>query len=116
MQIKRYETKKRMSKAVIHNNTAYLCGQVAKDRTKDIKEQTVSMLENVEEILESIGSNKNKILSATIYLKDMVLFTQMNEIWDNWVEEGYAPARACVQAKMSSPELLVEISVVAAID
>lgn len=115
MEIKRYETKKRMSKVVIHNEIAYLCGQVAKDRTKNIKEQTTSMLKNVEEILESINSDKSKILSATIYLKDMELFSEMNEIWDNWVEEGYAPARACVEAKMSSSELLVEISVVAAV-
>lgn len=113
MEIKRYEIKKRMSKAVIHNGVAYLCGQVAKDRTKEIKEQTTSMLKNVEEILDSIGSNKNKILSVTIYVKDMSLFSQMNEVWDDWIEEGYSPARACVEAKMSSPELLVEISVIA---
>ncbi len=115
MQIQRFKTKQRMSKAVIYNGVAYLCGQVAKDRTKDIKEQTASMLENVEEILKDIGSEKNKILSATIYLKDISLFTQMNEIWDNWVEEGHAPARACVEAKMSSPELLVEVTVIVAI-
>lgn len=115
MQIERYETKQRMSKAVIHNGVAYLCGQVAKDRTKGIKEQTISMLENVQEILEAVGSNKNNILSATIYLKEMSDFVAMNEIWDNWVEEGFAPARACVEAKMSSTELLVEVSVVAAV-
>ena len=115
MEIKRYETKTRMSKAVIHNGVVYLCGQVAKDRTQGIKEQTTTMLENVEEILEAIGSDKNKILSATIYVKDMSLFSEMNEVWDSWVEEGYAPARACVEAKMASPELLVEISVIASL-
>jgi len=115
MEIKRYETKKRMSKAVIHNNTAYLCGQVAKDYDKGIKEQTITTLETIEELLSNIGSNKDKILSATIYIKDMSLFQDMNEIWDNWLNEGFAPARACVQTKMASEKILIEISIIAAI-
>ncbi|MCS5422626.1 MULTISPECIES: RidA family protein [Psychrilyobacter] len=115
MEIKRYETQKRMSRAVVHNNTVYLCGQVAKDSTKDMKEQTITTLEKIEELLASVGSNKDKILSATIYVKDMALFQDMNEVWDNWVNEGFAPARACVEAKMAREELLVEVSVVAAV-
>jgi enamine deaminase RidA (YjgF/YER057c/UK114 family) len=54
------------------------------------------------------------MLSATIYIKDMQDFQAMNMVWDNWVPEGHAPARACVQASMARPELLVEISVIAA--
>ncbi len=115
MEIKRFETKKRMSRAVIHNNTIYLCGQVAKDSTKGIKEQTITTLEKVDELLESVGSNRDKILSATIYIKDMSMFQEMNDVWDNWVNEGFAPARACVEAKMAREELLVEVSVVAAV-
>ena len=115
MEIKRVETKKRMSRAVIHNNTIYLCGQVAKDSTKDIKEQTLTTLEKVDELLESVGSNRDKILSATIYIKDMSMFQEMNDVWDNWINEGFAPARACVEAKMAREELLVEVSVVAAV-
>ena len=115
MEIKRYETKQRMSRAVIHNNTIYLCGQVAKDSTKGIKEQTETMLEKVDELLNNYGSHRDKILSATIYLKDMKLFAEMNSVWDNWVNEGFAPARACVEASMAREDLLVEISVVAAV-
>jgi enamine deaminase RidA (YjgF/YER057c/UK114 family) len=115
MEIKRFETKKRMSRAVVHNNTVYLCGQVAKDSTKGIKEQTITTLEKVDELLESVGSNRDKILSATIYIKDMSMFQDMNDVWDNWVNEGFAPARACVEAKMAREELLVEVSVVAAL-
>ncbi|SFD39805.1 RidA family protein [Pseudoalteromonas denitrificans] len=114
MSIERIDTKQRMSKIVKHNGTVYLCGQVCADATKDIKHQTQTMLDKVDAALEKAGSDKDHILSATIYIKDMNDFKQMNEVWDNWVNEGYAPARACVQASMARDVLLVEISVVAA--
>lgn len=112
--IERIETGTRMSRIVKHNGTIYLCGQVCKDAEQGITEQTTSMLEKVEDLLEKAGSDKKHILSATIYVKDMQYFAAMNEVWDAWVEEGYAPARACVEAKMAREALLVEISVVAA--
>jgi len=111
----RKETKQRMSRAVIHNGTVYFCGQVAKDSTQGIKHQTETMLEKVDELLASVGSCREKLLSATIYVKSMDDFAEMNAVWDNWVPEGHAPARACVQAQMAREELLVEISVVAAV-
>ncbi|WP_428033450.1 RidA family protein [Amphritea sp.] len=116
MTIERHETAARMSKIVIHNHTAYLCGQVAEDRSANISQQTRTMLDKVSDLLFSVGSSPEKILSATIYLKDMALFAEMNAVWDSWVPEGHAPARACVEAAMASPELLVEISVIAATD
>lgn len=115
MTITRMETKQRMSKIVIHNGTIYLCGQVAEDATQDIKEQTRTMLEKVDVLLDQAGSDREHILSATIYIKNMDLFSQMNDVWDSWVPEGHAPARACVEASMAREELLVEISVVAAV-
>lgn len=114
MAITRIDTTPRMSRVVEHNNTVYLCGQVAKDATKSIKEQTVTTLEKVEELLNKAGSDKRHILSVTIYVRDMKDFSAMNEVWDAWVEEGHQPARACVEARMARPELLVEMSVVAA--
>jgi len=116
MKITRLGTeRRRMSKIVIHNDTVYLCGQVAKDANEGIKEQTQSMLDKVELLLQEANSDKEHILSATIYIKDMKYFAEMNEVWDAWVVEGFSPARACVQASMARPELLVEISVVAAV-
>ena len=115
MNISRHETSARMSRVVVHNNTAYLCGQVAEDRTAGIEEQTRTMLAKVDALLESVGSSRKHILSATLYIKDMSLFARMNSVWDSWVPEGFAPARACVEASMASPELLVEVSVIAAI-
>jgi len=114
MMIERLETGQRMSRIVKHSGTIFLCGQVCKDATQGIKEQTSSMLEKVEDLLEQAGSDKEHILSATIYIKNMQYFGEMNEVWDNWVPAGHAPARACVEASMARDVLLVEISIVAA--
>ncbi|MBT3145779.1 RidA family protein [Neptunomonas phycophila] len=114
MTIERQETKQRMSRIVKHNGTIYLCGQVAADANTDITEQTQTMLDKVEGLLLQAGSDKEHILSATVYIRDMKDFAQMNAVWDAWVPEGHAPARACVEARMARPELLVEVSVIAA--
>ncbi|WP_318477852.1 RidA family protein [Photobacterium leiognathi] len=112
--IERLETGARMSRIVKHNGTIYLCGQVCADATKGITEQTQTMLDKVEALLLQAGSDKEHMLSATIYIKDMSMFAEMNAVWDNWVPQGHAPARACVEASMARDTLLVEISVVAA--
>ncbi|NVK23365.1 MAG: RidA family protein [Gammaproteobacteria bacterium] len=114
MTIERIETKQRMSRIVKHNGTIYLCGQVCADATKGITEQTQTMLDKVDDLLQQAGSDREHILSATIYLKDMSYFSEMNDVWDNWIPEGHAPARACVTANMAREALLVEISVIAA--
>lgn len=115
MEINRYEGTGRMSRAVVHNGTVYLCGQTCGEANKDMKEQTKVVLAKIEDLLSKYGSDKNHILSTTIYIKDMSLFQDMNEVWDAWVENGFEPARACVQAKMAREEILVEMSVIAAV-
>lgn len=114
MDIQRLNKTHRMSRIVMHGDTIYLCGQTAKDRTADIKGQTATTIEKIEELLASVGSDKTKLLSVTIYLKDMKDFAEMNEVWDAWVDQENPPARACVNAEMASSELLVEMSVIAA--
>ena len=114
MSITRKHTSARASKIVIHNDVVYLSGQVAADPSADIQEQTRSTLARVEGLLAEAGSNKENLLSATIYLRDIANhFALMNEVWNAWVPEGHAPARACVQAHMARAALLVEISIVA---
>lgn len=115
MEIQRHQTKTRMSRAVVHQNTAYLCGQVAEDANADIQEQTRSVLRRIDELLADIGSHKNNLLSVTIYIRDMKDFSAMNDVWDAWVEEGLSPARACVEARMARAELLVEMSCIASL-
>jgi enamine deaminase RidA (YjgF/YER057c/UK114 family) len=103
-----------MSRIVKHNGTIYLCGQVCADASEDIVGQTQSTLDKVDALLVQAGSDRKHILSATIYIKTMDDFAAMNEVWDNWVPAGSAPARACVEAAMARDVLLFEISVVAA--
>ena len=52
---------------------------------------------------------------ATIYLKDISYYDEMNEVWDSWIAEGHYPARACVEAALAERDLLVEIVVTAAV-
>ncbi|TKB56630.1 RidA family protein [Ferrimonas aestuarii] len=115
MTIERLQTGARMSRIVKHNGTVYLCGQVCADATKNMTEQTQTMLDKVDVLLAEAGSSRKHILSATVYVRDMKDFAEMNAVWDAWVPEGYAPARACVEARMARPELLVEVSVIAAL-
>ena len=116
MTIERIEAGTRMSKAVVHNATVYLAGQVAHGKAgASIAEQTGDVLSAVDDILAKAGTDKTKLLSATIYLVDIAHFAEMNGVWDAWIAPGCAPARATIQAKLAGPEFGVEISVVAAL-
>lgn len=117
--ITRMETAKRMSKIVKHNGVAYLCGQVGNvEKGQDVSaaQQTQDILDKVDALLAQAGSSKDKILQAIIWVSDMQYFVEMNDVWDAWVPEGHAPARACGEAKLARPELLVEIIITAACD
>lgn len=84
--------------------------------TAGIEQQTRETLENIERLLGEAGTDKQHILSVTIYLKDIDAdFAGMNAVWDQWLPQGVAPARATVEAKLCEPEILVELSVVAAL-
>ncbi len=115
MSITRKHSNQRMSQLVIHGNTVYLAGQVAKDSTSNITEQTKQVLDKVDALLAEAGSDKSKILSAQIWIANIGHFAAMNEVWDSWVAEGNAPARACIEARLASPDLLVEVGIIAAL-
>src|SRR3546814_13222763 len=82
--------------------------------SSDLAEQTKDILARIDELLAEAGSDKTKLLSATIWLTDIATFDQMNGLWDAWVEPGAAPARACVEARLAAPQYAVQIAVVAA--
>lgn len=113
MSIERQDTNKRMSQIVIHGDTVYLSGQVG-NSGDDVAAQTRTVLAKIEQLLEKAGSGPEHILQAVIWLSDMRHFEAMNEIWDIWLPEGFAPARACCEARIASPDLYVEITVTAA--
>ncbi|MEN9062183.1 RidA family protein [Ponticoccus litoralis] len=110
--IERIDTGARMSRIVKHNGTAYLCGQVGEGAT--VTEQTQDCLARIDALLERAGSSRGKILQAIVWLSDMADFAEMNAVWDAWVPEGEAPARACGEARLARDTLKVEIIVTAA--
>jgi len=111
--IERQHVGARMSKIVKHNGVVYLCGQVGAGDS--VTEQTADCLARVDALLAEAGSDKTRILQATIWLADMGDFADMNAVWDAWVPEGHAPARACGEARLATNALRVEIIVVAAV-
>ncbi len=117
MTIERRNVGKRLSDLVINraSGTAYLAGQVPADPKADLTGQVQQVLAKIDELLVEAGSDKTKILSATIYLRDMADFAMMNAVWERWVVAGHTPARATVQATLALPEYRVEIQVVAAV-
>jgi len=114
MSIKRISVGARMSQGVSHGDTVFLAGQVADDPSQDVSGQTKQILTKIDKLLAELGSDKSKLLSATIWLTDIRGFDEMNKVWDAWVSPGNTPARACVEAKLARSNLLVEIGVIAA--
>jgi enamine deaminase RidA (YjgF/YER057c/UK114 family) len=115
MTIQRFETGPRMSQAVIHGDTVYLAGVVAnKAAGESVTQQTKEVLSIIDGHLAKAGSDRSKLLTATIYLTDMSTFAEMNAVWDGWVSAGNTPARATVEVKLAAPRYNVEIMVTAA--
>ncbi|MEC9311432.1 MAG: RidA family protein, partial [Pseudomonadota bacterium] len=77
-------------------------------------QQTQDCLDKIDALLAEAGSDNTRILQCVIWLADMADFEEMNGVWDAWVPEGHAPARACGEAKLARPDLLVELIVTAA--
>ncbi len=111
--ITRLDPGPRMSQAVIHNGTVHLAGQVGAPGGS-VTAQTTAILEKIEALLARCGSDKSRILSATIWLASMEDFAEMNAVWDAWVDPGNPPARACGESRLATDELRVEIMIVAA--
>lgn len=115
MSIERKDVGPRMSQIVVHGDTVYLAGIVARAaKGRSVTEQTNEILTTIDNYLAQAGTDKTKLLSATIYITDMANFAEMNAVWDAWVSPGNTPARATVEAKLAAPDYKVEIMVVAA--
>ncbi len=114
MTIKHIGVGPRMSQAVVHGNTAYLAGQVG-TAGADIKTQTQDCLDAVDKLLAEVGSSKSQLLQVVIWLADMEGFAVMNSVYDAWIDPAAPAARACGEAKLATPDYLVEFIVTAAI-
>ena len=102
-----------ISRAVVRGDTVYLCG-VTPDPVGDITAQTKQVLDRIDRLLQTAGTDKSKLLTAQIWLADMRLFEAHNAVWNEWVDPQNPPVRACVQADLWRPNMLVEIMVTAA--
>jgi len=114
MSITRHDQSAILSLAVEHSDTVYLAGVVAKNLDADVKGQTKEVLNEIDRLLAKCGSNKSKLLAATIWVTDIRNRAPMNEVWTAWVDPKNMPARACIEAKLADPRGLVEIMVTAA--
>ena len=112
--IKRFETGPRMSQAVVHGGLVYLAGQVG-TAGASVTQQTKDILANIDRLLASVGSDKSKILQATIWMASMDDFAEMNAVWDGWVSPGNTPARATGESRLATPDYKVEIICIAAV-
>jgi enamine deaminase RidA (YjgF/YER057c/UK114 family) len=115
MSIERKHVGNRMSQVVIHGDTVYLAGQVAQGAPgASVTDQTKDILGRIDGYLAEAGTDKTKLLSATLWITDMANFAEMNAVWDAWVSPGNTPCRACVEAKLASDKYDVEIMITAA--
>ena len=114
MSIERIESGPLMSQAVVHGDTVYLSGLVGSDLDADVKGQTAQILARIDDLLAAAGSDTSKLLKANIWLSDIGTWSEMNEVWTEWVAAGSTPARATVEAKLAHPKVKVEIMVEAA--
>jgi enamine deaminase RidA (YjgF/YER057c/UK114 family) len=113
MTIKRHNPSDILSKAVEANGFVFLAGIVSTDATGGVKAQTKNVVDQIDALLAQCGSDKSKIVQAQIWVPDIKMRGEMNEIWKAWNAGKDLPARACVEAKLADPKLLVEIMVTA---
>jgi enamine deaminase RidA (YjgF/YER057c/UK114 family) len=114
--IKRIEVGPRMSQAVVHGDRVYLAGQVAtRSAGGSVTEQTQEILGQIDALLAEAGSDRTKLLQASVFMADMGTFPEMNAVWDGWVSPGNTPCRTTIEAKLASPSYAVEIAVIAAL-
>lgn len=113
-EIQRHGVAARWSDKVVHSGTVYMV-EVSSSTTADIAVQAAEVLASIERQLAEVGSDKSRLLMATIYLKDFADAPAFNAVWESWLPAGCAPARACVRADLADPGYRVEIALTAAI-
>jgi enamine deaminase RidA (YjgF/YER057c/UK114 family) len=117
MSIERIHSGKRISRVVVHNGIAYLAGILAlQKRGESVTEQTKDILALIDRLLAEAGTDKTKLLTANVYLADIRTAEEMNEVWEEWVPDGCAPARSTIEGRATDAGHAVKISVTAAVD
>ena len=107
--ITRIDSGPRLSKAVVANGFVFLAGMTARDTKGDVRAQTADILAQIDSYLAKAGTDKSRLVSVNIWLKDISTFAEMNAAWTDWADPANLPARATVEARLASDDLLVEI-------
>lgn len=113
--IRRIGSGARLSAATVHAGLVYVSGQVPDDLSVGVVEQTAQVLAKIDAILAEAGTDKSRILSAMVWLPAIGDFAAFNSVWDPWVPEGAAPARACVESRLADPAIRVEVGCIVAL-
>ncbi|MFB2539356.1 MULTISPECIES: RidA family protein [unclassified Acinetobacter] len=113
--IKKIDVSDAITEIAIYNGVVYLAGQVPDDDHLDIVGQSQQVFDNIDKALTKAGTDKSKLLTAQVYIKDLGDFTAFNEAWIDWLKDVKAPTRATIKADLVNPNWLIEIVVTAAI-
>jgi enamine deaminase RidA (YjgF/YER057c/UK114 family) len=100
------------SRAVVHDGLVFTVAVAPDPVTASMYEQSVKALARIDESLALCGTDKSRILSAIVYIADMKRKSEMNRAWDQWVDPGNPPMRACIGVELEPPHI-VEIAVTA---
>jgi enamine deaminase RidA (YjgF/YER057c/UK114 family) len=114
MTIQRIENGPRFCRVLSHNGVVYLAGMTADDTSNGVIQQTRDTLAKIDHFLAKAGSDKTKLLTAVIWLRDISDFDSMNTVWDEWIDRSAMPVRATVEARLAGDSYRVEIMVTAA--
>ncbi|MEN9221293.1 MAG: RidA family protein [Thermostichus sp. BF3_bins_97] len=118
MTIERYDVlqgpgRPHISLGLAHENWVTACS-TAKDCSGDVKSQAQQILNWIETVLHRAGTDKSKLLTAMIWLRNMQDYGAFNAVWNAWVDPANPPVRACVRADLARPDVLIEIKITAA--
>lgn len=114
MTITRHEPSAILSKVVEANGFVFTAGVVPDDLSVNVVNQTRQVLAEIDRLLAIGGTDRSKIVSATIWVAHIQSRDDVNIAWTEWTGGKDLPARACVEAKLANPRIQVEIAVVAA--
>jgi enamine deaminase RidA (YjgF/YER057c/UK114 family) len=113
MDIRRIAPGTRMSGAVVAGGLVFTSGQVDAQGA-GVTAQTQAILAKIDALLAQAGTDKSRLVWASIWLADIAAFDEMNAVWDAWIDPAAPPARATVESTLAKPAYRVEIAVVAA--
>ncbi len=113
-QIARHEPGALFHKVVEANGFVFTAGVVADDLSGDARGQAAEILSEIDRLLAICNTDKSRVVSAMIWVTDIRNRDAVNEAWNAWADKPNLPVRACVEARLADPNMLVEIQVTAA--